>query len=64
MLYHYAMLTADQLKVITDLEAELGKTLVAFQSQDYPFAELTPEEMARIAEVEKELGLSVVAVAD
>jgi hypothetical protein len=62
MLYNYAMLTVDQLKKITELEEKLGKTLVAFQAQDYPFAELTPEEMADVARVEEELGLSVVAV--
>jgi hypothetical protein len=63
MLYHYAMLTADQLRRVTALERELGTTLVAFQSQDVPFAKLSPDQMKRIQELEAETGLSLLAVA-
>jgi uncharacterized protein YbaP (TraB family) len=63
MLYHYALLNAEQMKTLTGLEQELGKTLVAFQGQDIPPDQLTPEQLKRIEQVESEMGLSLVAVA-
>jgi len=64
MLYHYAMLTAEQLRRVTAVEKELGITLVAFQAQDVPFARLSPDQMTRVQQLEAEMGLSLLAVAD
>jgi hypothetical protein len=63
MLYSYALLTADQLRAVRQLETEMGRTIVAFQRQEIDIAELSTEELARIREEEEKLGLALVAVA-
>ena len=52
----------DTLQAITNLEKELGKTLLAFKCHDLAPSLLTSEEIKRVEEVEKKLGVSLVAV--
>ncbi len=53
----------EELEEITNLERELGKTILAFkcQSEAKP-AELSKPELKRIKEIEDKLGLALVAV--
>lgn len=53
----------EELEEITNLEKELGKTILAFkcQSEAAP-ARLSEDELIRIKEVEDKLGLALVAV--
>jgi hypothetical protein len=50
------------LKTITDLEKDLGKTLLAFQCHDLKPTALSAQELSKIQEVEAKLGVSLVAV--
>ena len=50
------------LQAITDLEKELGKTLLAFKCHDLKASELNAEELSKVQEVENSLGVSLVAV--
>ncbi len=50
------------LKEIQSLEAELGKTLLAFSCHDLKAADVTNNELEKIQTLEKKLGLSLVAV--
>ena len=53
----------EELEGITNLERELGKTILAFkcQSETRP-AQLSEEDLERIKQVEEKLGLALVAV--
>jgi hypothetical protein len=50
------------LKTITDLEKDLGKTLLAFACHDLKPSELNVDQLSKIQTVEKKLGVSLVAV--
>jgi hypothetical protein len=50
------------LKTITELEKELGKTLLAFSCHDLKASTLQADELKKIQEVENKLGVSLVAV--
>lgn len=55
-------MTADTIKVITDLERDMGKTLLAFQCHNLKPSELNESELQKIMEIESRLGISIVAV--
>lgn len=55
-------INAETLKKITDLEKDLGKTLLAFKCHDLNPSLLKSDELAKIEAVEKQLGISIVAV--
>ena len=55
-------MTADTIKVINDLEKDLGKTLLAFQCHNLKPSELSARELQKIREIESRLGISIVAV--
>ena len=50
------------LKTITDLEKDLGKTLLAFKCHDLSPSMLDMDQVDKIREVESRLGVSLVAV--
>lgn len=50
------------LKAITDLEKDLGKTLLAFSCHNLNASKLNAEELKKIQDTEKKLGVSLVAV--
>ena len=50
------------LKIITDLEKDIGKTLLAFSCHDVKASALSADELKKIQQVENELGISLVAV--
>ena len=50
------------LKTITDLEKDLGKTLLAFKCHDLKASMLSMDQVNKIQEVEARLGVSLVAV--
>lgn len=50
------------LKTITDLEKDLGKTLLAFKCHDLKPSMLSMEQVNKIQDVEDKLGVSLVAV--
>lgn len=50
------------LKAISDLEKDLGKTLLAFSCHNLNPSSLDAGELKKIQEVEKALGVSLVAV--
>lgn len=52
----------ETLKTITDLEKEVGKTLLAFQCHDLQPSMLSADQLSKVEEVEKKLGVSLVAV--
>jgi len=60
MYYRTADIDDAKLREIQALEAELGKTLVALESQPRP-ADMTPEELARLRKVEETLGVVLLA---
>lgn len=55
-------MTADTIKAITDLEKELGKTLLAFQCHNLKPSKLNASELQKIRDTENRLGISIVAV--
>ena len=55
-----AMLNAEQLKKLHDLERELGTYVLAYTEPLTP-AQLSREQVARVQALEKELGLCLVA---
>ena len=50
------------LKTITDLEKDLGRTLLAFKCHDLKPSMLSVDQVSKIQEVEAKLGVSLVAV--
>jgi hypothetical protein len=50
------------LKSLTDLEKDLGKTLLAFSCHDVKPSMLSADELQKVQDVEKKLGVSLVAV--
>ena len=50
------------LKTITDLEKDLGTTLLAFKCHDLKPSTLNKSQLEKIQKVEKTLGVSLVAV--
>lgn len=54
--------TEATLQTITDLENDLGKTLLAFSCHDLKPSPLSADELRRIQETEARLGVSLVAV--
>ena len=50
------------LKTITDLEKDLGKTLLAFRCHDLKPTSLSADQLKKIQAVENNLGVSLVAV--
>jgi hypothetical protein len=50
------------LNAITDLEKDLGKTLLAFNCHDLKPSSLSVDELQKVQKVEKDLGISIVAV--
>jgi hypothetical protein len=53
---------ATALKSITDLEKDLGKTLLAFSCHDLKASSLSAEELKKIQDIENKMGVSLVAV--
>lgn len=51
-----------KLQTITDLEKDLGKTLLAFTCHDLKPSALSSDELSKVQKVEKNLGVSLVAV--
>lgn len=51
-----------ELQAITDLEREIGHTLLAFSCHSLDPAKLQQEQLNRLQEVEQKLGVSLVAV--
>ncbi|HSH41153.1 MAG TPA: hypothetical protein VK973_03405 [Arenicellales bacterium] len=60
MQYRPAELNENKLKEIQALEAELGKTVVAVESQPEP-ASMTPAQLDRLKKAETDLGVVLVA---
>jgi hypothetical protein len=54
--------TDDTLATITDLEKDLGKTLLAFQCHNFKPSDLSEAQLQKIKDVETKLGVSLVAV--
>jgi cell wall assembly regulator SMI1 len=50
------------LETITNLEKDLGKTLLAFSCHDLKASTLDADQLNKIQELEKKLGVSLVAV--
>jgi len=50
------------LKTITDLEKDLGTTLLAFKCHDLKPSTLNAGQLEKIQKIEKALGVSLVAV--
>jgi hypothetical protein len=50
------------LKTITDLEKDLGKTLLAFACHDMKPSALSADQLSKVQATEKKLGVSLVAV--
>ncbi|BBO82429.1 hypothetical protein [Desulfosarcina ovata] len=50
------------LKSITDLEKDLGKTLLAFKCHDLKPSTLSEDQLQKVQAVEAKLGVSLVAV--
>ena len=50
------------LKTITDLEKDLGKTLLAFSCHALKPSALSADELQKVQDTEKKLGVSLVAV--
>lgn len=50
------------LKSISDLEKDLGKTLLAFSCHDLKASSLSADELQKIQDIEKKMGVSLVAV--
>lgn len=50
------------LRTITDLETDLGKTLLAFKCHDLKPSMLSMDQVSKIQDVEAKLGVSLVAV--
>ena len=50
------------LETITDLEKNLGKTLLAFKCHDLKPSMLSVDQVSKIQEVEAKLGVSLIAV--
>lgn len=55
-------LSKNDLNVLTGLEKEFGKTILAFSCQDMIPAELSKEQLAKITDAEKKLGVVLVAL--
>jgi len=62
MVCTYASLSEEKLKEIRELEASLGKALLAFSCKDVQIAELGDEELKKVKELEEKLGVPLVAV--
>jgi len=62
MICSLAKLEENNLQKITDLEKDLGSSLLAFSCYDYKAAKVTEGQLSKIQKLEKELGLSLVAV--
>ena len=58
--YVPAAVDGEQLKVIQDLEASLGKVVVAVSPRP-EFASLTAEQLSALKAAEKKLGVTMVA---
>jgi len=54
--------TDETIATISDLEKDLGKTLLAFQCHNLKPSDLSEAELHRIRDVETKLGVSLVAV--
>ena len=54
-------LSKDDLKALTVLEHELGKTILAFSCADVKPADMTEEQISKIKDVEKKLGKYLIA---
>jgi hypothetical protein len=52
----------EDLDAIRGLEAELGKTLLAFSCHPLKPADLSQTQLARLQELENKMGVSLVAV--
>jgi hypothetical protein len=50
------------LKAVTDLEKDLGKTLLAFSCHSLAPSALSADELQKVQDAEKKLGVSLVAV--
>lgn len=50
------------LKTVSDLEKDMGKTLLAFSCHAVNPSTLSADELQKVQDVEKKLGVSLVAV--
>ena len=65
MLYTIANNVNDStIKTITELEKEIGTTLLAFQDVSLSPTELNESQLEKVQKVEKQLGVSLIAVAN
>ncbi len=62
MICSLSTISAQKLESIQSLEAELGKTLLAFSCHDLTPSRLDKTQLEKIRELEKRLGMSLVAV--
>jgi len=62
MVCTYASLSEEKLKEIRELEASLGKTLLAFSCKEVEIAELREGDLKKVKELEEKLGVPLVAV--
>lgn len=62
MLYSMANLGNDRIDKIKALENEIGKTMLAFSSQDLKPTDLSEDQLAKIKSLEESTGLILVAV--
>ena len=61
MVWSFSKLSEENIKEITDLENEMGITLLAF-SDMVKAAELKDDQLKKINDLEDKLGMSLVAV--
>jgi hypothetical protein len=55
-------LNEDSLKLIQNLEKEIGKALLAFNCHDIKPSSLSEKELSKIRKLENDLSISLVAV--
>ena len=55
-------LNEDSLKLIQNLEKEIGKALLAFNCHDIKPSNLSEKELSKIRKLENDLSISLVAV--
>ncbi len=56
-------MTAETIKILNDLETNLGKTVLVFHGNNLKPSELSESKLKKIKEVEDRLGISLVSVA-
>ncbi len=62
MLYALSKLDSDNLKVIQDLEKEIGSALIAVSGVNVQSAALADDKVRRLQSLEEKLGVVLVAV--